>query len=264
MHRLRVLSAVLLLPPFFLLVQFGPVWLFHLVTAAIVVLGAWEFGRLCPAGPVGALGFPTAAGGLAWQAGALGLVPLTAVLPLTVGGGMLWALLGHREWPIAMTRAAWLVFGVGYIGALPSCWSLLRLLPDGRGLVLFVALTIWASDIGAYYVGSRWGRRLLATRISPKKSVEGVLGGVAGGMAIAAAGTIGLWPGISLPTALWVSPVLVLSGILGDLSESALKRGAGVKDSGALIPGHGGVLDRLDSLLFAGPVLFFFARMGWV
>ncbi len=264
MHRLRVLSAVLLLPPFFLLVQFGPPWLFHLVTTAVILLGAWEFGRLRPGGPDDAVGWLIAIGGASWQAGVLGLIPLTAVLPVAVGAGMVRALFSHDEWPTAIMWAAWLVFGVAYIGALPSCWSLLRVLPDGRGLVLFLAFTIWASDTGAFYAGSRWGRRPLAPRISPKKSVEGLLGGIAAGTIIAVAGTAGLWPGISMATALWAGPVLVLCGIVGDLSESALKRGAGVKDSGALIPGHGGVLDRLDSLLFAGPVLYFFARMGWV
>ena len=104
----------------------------------------------------------------------------------------------------------------------------------------------------------------MAPRISPKKSVEGVLGGVAAGIGVAAVGSVWLWLRIPVTTALWLAPILVLAGVLGDLSESALKRGAGVKDSGTLIPGHGGVLDRLDSLLFAGPVLYFIARMGWV
>ncbi len=264
MHRLRVLSAVLLLPPFFLLVQVGPPWLFHVVTAGIILLSAWEFGRLCLAGSDIGFTVLTAAGALCWLAGVLGVVPLTAVLPLFVIIGMLRAFTGAENLSAATQRVAWMVFGVAYVGALPSCWSLLRVLPDGRGLVLFVALTIWASDTGAFYVGSRWGRRPLAPRISPKKSIEGVLGGLFGGMLVALAGTGWLWPHISVATALWVSPVLIVAGIAGDLSESALKRGAGLKDSGVLIPGHGGILDRLDSLMFAGPILYGLARLGLV
>ncbi len=265
MHRLRVLSAVVLLPPFFLLVQVAPAWLFHVVTAVVILLSAWEFGRLCPAGADAVLTTVTAAGGLIWLAAALGMaVPLPLVLPVVVMIGMARALVGAENLSAAAQRVAWTVFGIGYIGALPSCWSLLRVVPNGRELVLFIALTIWASDIAAFYVGSRWGRHPLAPRISPKKSIEGVVGGVAGGTIVALAGTGWFWTGLSAGTVMWVCPIVILAGIAGDLSESALKRAAGLKDSGGLIPGHGGVLDRLDSLMFAGPVLYALVRVGWV
>jgi phosphatidate cytidylyltransferase len=127
-----------------------------------------------------------------------------------------------------------------------------------------VALTTWAGDIGAYYVGSRLGRRPLAPRVSPKKTVEGALGGVAATVLIAALGSGWVWTRLPLATAVWVGGLLAVVGMVGDLAESAVKRAAGVKDSGALIPGHGGILDRLDSVIFCVPVLYGCVWMGLV
>jgi phosphatidate cytidylyltransferase len=104
----------------------------------------------------------------------------------------------------------------------------------------------------------------LAPRISPKKTVEGAAGGIAATILVAALGTSGFWPRLPVMTAIWVGGVLALVGMLGDLVESAVKRAAGVKDSGRIIPGHGGVLDRLDSVIFGCPVLYALVWMGWV
>jgi phosphatidate cytidylyltransferase len=120
--------------------------------------------------------------------------------------------------------------------------------------------TIIASDTAQYYGGRLMGRRLLAPVISPKKTVEGALSGfVAGAVALP---VLGQWwlPSLPAPALALVGVTLVAAGIVGDLFESLLKRSAGVKDASALIPGHGGVLDRLDSLLFAGPVFYVFLR----
>jgi phosphatidate cytidylyltransferase len=130
--------------------------------------------------------------------------------------------------------------------------------------VYFLALTTWAGDIGAYYAGSRLGRRPLVPRVSPKKTVEGALGGIAATVLIAALGSGWIWPRFPLPTAIWVGALLAVVGMLGDLSESVVKRAAGAKDSGTLIPGHGGVLDRLDSVIFGAPALYGLVWMGWV
>ena len=101
-------------------------------------------------------------------------------------------------------------------------------------------------------------------RVSPKKTVEGAMGGIAATALVAGLGSGWLWPRLPIGTAVWVGVMLAIVGMVGDLSESAVKRAAGVKDSGSIIPGHGGVLDRLDSLIFAVPVLYGLTWMGWV
>lgn len=131
--------------------------------------------------------------------------------------------------------------------------------PRGLAWLLFVIVVVWLSDTGAYLVGRRFGRRQLAPAISPKKTVEGLIGGYifAGVAAFAADGAFGL----DIPWWALVAGTIMIAtvGVVGDLSESLLKRQAGVKDSGRLIPGHGGILDRIDALLFAWSAGLLFA-----
>jgi phosphatidate cytidylyltransferase len=123
-------------------------------------------------------------------------------------------------------------------------------------------LTVIVSDTAQLYVGSSLGRHPLAPAISPKKTVEGVIGGFAAG--VAAIVIVGQWwlPGFGAASLVGLGVVVVSAGILGDLFESQLKRTAGLKDSSALIPGHGGVLDRIDAILFAAPAYYLFLRYG--
>ena len=264
MHRLRVLSALLLLLPFLAVVQLGSPLHFHLVVSLAVLFCAWEFARLCPLGASVGMAALVAVASLAWQwAMIAGLAPV--VIAPVVAVVMLSRAIGDgEEFRTSVLRAAWAVLSVAYAGGLFSYASLLREAPDGRQLVYFAALTTWAGDIGAYYVGSRLGRRPLAPRVSPKKTVEGALGGIAAAVLIAALGSGWVWPRLPLATAIWVGGVLAVVGMLGDLSESLVKRAAGVKDSGTLIPGHGGVLDRLDSLVFCVPALYGCVWLGVV
>ena len=119
-------------------------------------------------------------------------------------------------------------------------------------------------DAKAQQIAFAHGCRPLAPQISPKKTVEGALGGLAAMVLVATVGSGWIWPRIGWGPAAAAGLLLGVAGILGDLCESAVKRGASAKDSGALIPGHGGVLDRLDSLMFAGPVLYALVWIGWV
>jgi len=123
----------------------------------------------------------------------------------------------------------------------------------GRGLVIGACLAVWSSDIAAYFVGRRWGQVKLCPAISPGKSVEGLLGGLLFGIPVAAMIwlPLGVMPAL---TAILLALVAVIAGVLGDLSESSVKRMAGAKDSGRLLPGHGGVLDRIDAIIMAVPV----------
>mgnify|MGYP000864742432 CR=1 FL=1 len=264
MHRRRVFSALLLLLPFLAVVQLGSPLHFHLLLSLAILLCAWEFAWLCPGGASRGMAAVTAVASLAWQwAMIAGLAP-AVIAPLVAVVMLVRAVGGGEDFRAAAQRAAWTVFGVAYAAGLFSYASLLREGPDGRQFVYFAALTTWAGDIGAYYVGSRLGRRPLARWVSPKKTVEGALGGIAATLLVAALGSGGVWPRFPLATAIGVGTLLAVVGILGDLSESVLKRAAGVKDSGALIPGHGGVLDRLDSLIFCTPALYGCVWLGLV
>ncbi|MBU1566698.1 MAG: phosphatidate cytidylyltransferase [Proteobacteria bacterium] len=150
-----------------------------------------------------------------------------------------------------------LIFGIFYIGLLGAHLVLLRFLPEG-GVWLIVGTAITAgSDTGAYFIGKAIGKRKLCPNVSPNKTVEGAVGGVFAGL-VAGVGFAALFlPSINWPFLLGSSVLLSLVGIVGDLTESIVKRGTGTKDSGRCLAGHGGILDRVDSLLFVGPVLYY-------
>jgi len=166
-----------------------------------------------------------------------------------------------RDIALAVPAGAATLLGAAYLGALGGSIAALRVLPPvelGAWRLLLLLAIVMGADTAAFFVGSAVGRHKLAPAISPGKTIEGLVGGLAGGMLGA---VIVRWVGLrSLPLAHAVGLGLGVAalGTAGDLAESLLKRWAGVKDSGALFPGHGGMLDRLDSLLFAGPVLYYY------
>jgi phosphatidate cytidylyltransferase len=151
-----------------------------------------------------------------------------------------------------------IAFGVLYIGFTLSTVASTRLLQGGERLILFLALVTWAADTGAYYAGTLWGKHLLAPAISPKKTIEGVGGGAGLALGTALAAHASFVPELSRQDAVILGLLLTGAGLLGDLWESAIKRRAGVKDSGSILPGHGGMLDRLDSLLFTAPAFYYY------
>lgn len=164
----------------------------------------------------------------------------------------------------SVTAAAATLLGALYLGALGGTMAALRVqepVADGGMRLVLLFTILFSADTVAFFVGNAVGRRRLAPAISPGKSVEGALGGLLGGVAGAlAVRAIGL-PDLSLAHAAGLGLLVTASGIAGDLVESLLKRWAGVKDSGALLPGHGGMLDRLDSLLFGAPVLYYYFEL---
>jgi phosphatidate cytidylyltransferase len=167
--------------------------------------------------------------------------------------------------------AAYSIFGLLYVGVPLTTLPPLSEQENGPSLLLFLFLVVWAGDIAALYVGRAWGRRKLAPSISPGKTWEGSVASVVGSVAIGLALVLlaaalsrrngGVSILLSFPGSImgWVALAVLLNvaAQVGDLVESALKRGAGVKDSGALLPGHGGMLDRIDALLVAAPVLWY-------
>lgn len=182
---------------------------------------------------------------------ALGILTLPVALLLSSGSAE------RRIKDTAITT-----FGVIYVGLALSTVASTRLLTGGEWLVLFLALVTWAADTGAYYAGTLWGKHLLAPTISPKKTVEGLLGGI--GLAVAAAFLAQIWfvPQLRPMDTVILGVVLTGAGLFGDLWESAIKRRAGVKDSGNILPGHGGMLDRIDSLLFTAPAFYYYVT--WI
>ena len=158
----------------------------------------------------------------------------------------------------AVRDVALRLLGVFYISLLFTHFIFLRELPDGQWWLLFALVIVWAGDTSAFYGGRALGKKKLAPVVSPNKTVEGALCGVVGGMV---AGVIYVQVfSLSLPflLTLLMGALAGAVGILGDLTESYLKRWGGVKDSGTLIPGHGGLLDRVDSVLFAVPIVYYF------
>lgn len=259
----RVLSALVFLPLIFLVTWFGgPAY--SLLIAAVATLGALEF--------YGMMGLsrrhPLTLFGLVWvllfvlvahlDGNNEAPLPYTApLLTAAVGFSLIW-LLFRSPVKDAATNWVWTLAGIIYIGWLLSHFISLRGLESGREWVLFVLFATFAADTAAFFIGRAWGRHSLTTKISSGKTWEGAVGGFLG--AIAAALILALL--LSLPIPYWQTVILgALIGIfapLGDLSESMLKRSAGLKDSGTLIPGHGGLLDRLDSILFTVVVVYYY------
>ncbi len=269
-------AAGVVLIPIVLLVTYRGGLSFACFVALLAALGAWEFQRMVRARGIDVPGLVVMPGSalvvLAFYVGGIGsaAIVLTAVLLAVMVERLARAGVGGFVTDVSVAVTA-----VFYTGWLLGFFVLLRQFPGaavapgpagppdlGRSLVLLVLILAWSSDSGAYFVGSAVGRRKLMARVSPSKTVEGALGAAAASVAAALiskwtyAGFLGTGQAVS-------AGVLVAAAcVVGDLVESMLKRSTGVKDSSGLIPGHGGLLDRFDSLLFAGPVFYVFARVA--
>jgi phosphatidate cytidylyltransferase len=186
------------------------------------------------------------------------------VTPLLLTSALVLSLIGilvRRQKEGAFSSWVWTIAGILYIGWLLSHLVALRGLDSGRNLVFLVLFATWVSDTTAFLIGRRFGRRKLAPAISPAKTWEGTIGGICGAIIM----SIPFFTPTPFQLPLGYGPVILLSvlvsilGQTGDLIESLLKRNLGVKDSGKMMPGHGGVLDRIDSLILAGIVVYYYA-----
>lgn len=269
----RVLTALVLLPPVLATLWFGSTLLVTAVFGAVALLAVFEWATL--AGVRARPGQPRALP-VAAQAAYFGAaVALMAAVVLLRGTPLTWLLVGATcaWWLVALRWIAlypkgfdenhpprWLRAGAGLL-VIPGTIAAVGVLhsaPDGALRLLFAFFLVWAADVGAYFAGRAFGRRKLAPRVSPGKSWEGVYGGVA--LALVVAGLAGAFLFRLQGAADWLLFLLlcvtvVLFSVVGDLGESLLKRQVGAKDSGTLLPGHGGMLDRIDSLLAALPAL---------
>lgn len=257
----RVITGAVLASAALALVMLAPVWLL----AAIIALGAAtamrEYSHMALPGLPPLMGMALAAslpvltlfGPAAAFAGAGVCLALCATAALIVGGG-----------PEAVQRRAMrLGWGVAYCGGLFACLALLPALPSGRLLLLYLLLAVCSADTGAYFAGRFLGRTHLAPSISPKKTIEGLLGGLFLAGVAGAAFCGGLLPRLGPLWGAVLALALAALSVAGDLTESAIKRAAGTKDSGSIFPGHGGVLDRLDGIMMAAPAMLLIGVLLW-
>jgi phosphatidate cytidylyltransferase len=224
-----------------------------------ILIGAWEWARICgwqtplaQSSYVATLGLSLVITYylLIWQPYSIFYILAIACLWWLIAGQWVWC---YQHGYDALPTQPWIKAGLGFLILLPAWSALFVLLLRSKGMLIFLLVLIWTADSAAYFAGKRWGHHKLADKVSPSKTWEGVAGGLLGSLVVA----IGL--ALFMPWGrffgfLEVCLVTVIASILGDLSESLFKRQMGLKDSGQILPGHGGVLDRIDSLTAAAPV----------
>jgi phosphatidate cytidylyltransferase len=258
MRFARELTALVAAPAAIWITGWGPTWLFNATIALICVLAMYEFLAL---GKAKGYDVPTL------LCIAIMLVIMSAFIldDLSVELGMFTALLiipasyvvTQKSLEDSLPSSAVAVLATTYVGMLGG--SLIRLHNDfteGYKLVFFLLLVVWLGDSGAYYVGKQFGKHKLSPRISPKKTIEGLFGGTTASIITAIVIHYTFFPKFPLLHAVIAGVILSFAGVIGDLAESMWKRSAAVKDSGTLLPGHGGFLDRFDSILFTAPILY--------
>lgn len=252
----RVLTALVLLPLFILLVVYGSPIHFFLLGEGAILLGLVEF-----------LGFiPQATFVLRILAAGLGIATALALQGFLGPGFLYFCLIGILFLPVlwSFTQnlqnlervqiSAMVVFGILYVSVPCGLLISLRGMEWGDFYILWICLPTFAGDTLAYWIGRVWGKTLFAPTISPKKTWEGTIAGAAGSLVLSFGIGLGYIPIVNGWDCLIIGLITGILGMMGDLVESVLKRGFGVKDSGWIVPGHGGLLDRIDSLLLAGPV----------
>jgi len=253
----RVATAAVLIPTVLYLIFFLENPDFKIAMSVMLILASWEWSRL-----IGLREIPAQA---VYILLALLLAFIVQFLPsvliyLVAAAWWLFAVYLVATYP--ESEAIWddkliLKAFIGYAILIPTWLGVVELQLQSPWLMMFVFVLVWAADIGAYFFGRKFGKNKLAPKVSPGKSVEGLLGGLAVSLLIGLLlkNLVGLNE-LSIVQALIIFSIVVLFSVLGDLSESLFKRSSGVKDSSQLLPGHGGILDRIDSLTAAVPIYF--------
>jgi phosphatidate cytidylyltransferase len=252
----RLLTAVALIPAVAYVVLWANYWVFLAVLILVALLCYHEYAGIAEGygfGRLNVLGYGAGVVLLVWQAQTWPLIAVIALVALA-------AAMRADNLSKTLPRAALLVMGVIYVF---GCWkAALDLRQNYSQHWLMYALVLnWAGDSGAFYVGRTFGKHRLAPRVSPMKSWEGAAASVVTSALVGGAYLLHFIPGTSLFTAIGLTIVANMAGQLGDLAESAIKRGASVKDSSGMLPGHGGFLDRVDSTLFALPVIYIWLKL---
>lgn len=256
MLRIRLITALAGIPVIVAAVLAGG-WWFLAVAVVVGLIAGWEFDRMAR--------LEGYAPNQALLLGMIALLLLTAFWSLNLSTYMVTAaLVLSLSWQLfrAGSKTPTVDWAVTLAGILYLGWSLahlvaLRQLPQGQAWVWLALLVTWAGDSFAYLAGSRWGRHKIWPRLSPKKSWEGLLGSLAGGLLLAA--LVIFWFELPWTPTLLAGVAIPVVAFFGDVAESMLKRDAGVKDASNLLPGHGGILDRIDSLLFVAILVYYWA-----
>lgn len=253
----RVLTAAALIPPVIATVLFANDWIFFAVVLLVAAICYREYESIAAAygfGAPGPLGYFAGAALLLFPPGAEAwlIVLVAALIAFTIS-------LRADDIARALPRSALRVTGIVYVFGAWKCSIPLHKL-SGHWL-MYALIVNWAGDIGAYYVGRAFGKHRMAQRVSPKKTWEGAAASVVTAVLVAGGYLFYFVPGVGVLEAAALTAVANAAGQLGDLCESAMKRGAGVKDSGTILPGHGGLLDRVDSTLFSLPVIYAFTLL---
>lgn len=261
----RLLTGIALGAGWLLLLLYGPVPLFWLVACGLGLMALQEYCAMALTGAteLALRPFVLLAASLPLLASLFGRLPMvSAAMALAFCCLTFLTLRAYQRLPDPFTFLNRAAFGTLYIGFGAAHLPLLFQLPSGNRWVILLTLVIVASDAGAFFTGSNFGRRKLCPAISPNKTVEGLLGGL--GLATVIAMIVGplLLPSLTFLSSAVAGLILAVVGAAGDLVESVLKRAMGVKDSGTLLPGHGGILDRADSLLLATPVFYYLLILG--
>ncbi|HBX23779.1 MAG TPA: phosphatidate cytidylyltransferase [Desulfotomaculum sp.] len=255
MFGLRLLSALVGIPLLVAAVWYGGLYLLA-VSAALMILGARELSRICNRANLQAP-LPL------MLAGCLVLLVFTYIFrdgfpgPAIITILLMYLIAVVKLYPRLTPLDAAITFaGTLYVGLI-LYFYLISTLSDGWIWLVFMLACTWASDTMAYLVGRKWGKHRIAPALSPGKTVEGAVGGVLGSI-LAAAMVIFFNPHLSVAFVLVLGTLVGIAAQVGDLVESAIKRQAGIKDAGGLIPGHGGILDRFDSMLFTAPLVYYY------
>ncbi len=263
----RILTAAVLIAFVLAGTRWAPLPVFWAGVAALAMMAQRELNRLLGGLELAPLA-PLAYAGTLLVVLSFGPEPYAPPLPVVLVGLLLvvsGAAVFVREEPVRVARRLvgtliaplYLGLSVGHVGGLLTAGSLVDR-ERGEDLLIFALLVCYLGDSFAYYGGKTFGRHKLAPRISPKKTWEGAISAVLGGLVGAVIAAYTFYTALPIAHALALGVLLVVAGVFGDLAESLLKRAAAIKDSGGLLPGHGGVLDRIDSLLFAAPVLYWY------
>ena len=257
MLRTRIITALIALPVVIGAIFAGGLWFFAGVTLIALIAG-WEFGQMMKAGGYRTSAFFTLALIFLLIADRYRSdLSLGCVISFVLLGSLVWQLFHSdstsptADWALTLAGGLYIGWGMAHMVAL-------RLLGDGLAWVWLALLSTWGADTFAYFVGSSVGRHKLWPRLSPKKTWEGLIGGIGGGLVGAA--IVAYFSTIGWGTALIIGAIVPIVALFGDLSISMMKRHVGVKDSSNLFPGHGGFLDRIDSILFVSVVVFNYAQ----
>lgn len=252
----RVLTAVVGIPLLLYLVHAGGV-AFGVFMTGVSALCCYEYAMVLRLGGRPVQWVPTVLVGSALGACAAFGGPLG--LTLTLGAALV-ALVEMAMPTHSLDRAALTLFGAVFAGWMPAHLALIRdMRPHGEALLFMTFVTVWCMDTAAYFAGHAFGRHALAPVLSPKKTWEGAFAGFVAALAVCAA--FSRWTlkdALPMPWALGAGALIGVTGQLSDLAESMVKRDAGIKDSGALLPGHGGVFDRFDSFILCAPAAYYF------